>query len=321
MRFAVFGTGGVGGYFGGRLANCGEKVIFIARGQHLKAIREKGLRVDSVKGDFLIAPAEVIDDPAKVGIVDVVILGVKTWQIPEAVIAMRPLVGRETVVLTLQNGLEAPDQLAAVLGVEHVLGGVARIFSFVVEPGHIRHIGGPASITFGELNNHKSPRVERLCQVFNRAGILAEIAPDIQVALWEKFLFVAAAGGLGAVTRAPIGVLRGLPETRRMLEQAMEEIFRVARAKKICLNDDTVVKTMEFADSLPAAGTSSLQRDIISGLPSELDAWNGAVIRMGQLVEVPTPLNKFIYHSLLPLELQARGSLTFPTAGKREALE
>ncbi|MBI4596376.1 MAG: 2-dehydropantoate 2-reductase [Candidatus Tectomicrobia bacterium] len=321
MRFAVFGTGGVGGYFGGRLANSGENVIFIARGKHLKAIREKGLRVDSVRGDFLIAPAEAIDDPAQVGIVDVVILGVKTWQIPETAIAMRPLVGMKTVVLPLQNGLEAPDQLAAVLGVEHVLGGLARILSFVVEPGHIRHIGGPASITFGELDNRKSRRVERLRQIFKRAGVVAEIAPDIHVALWEKFLFVAAAGGLGAVTRAPIGVLRGLPETRRMLEQAMEEIFRVARARNICLHDDTVVKTMKFADSLPSAGTSSLQRDIISGHPSELEAWNGAVMRMGQLVEIPTPLNKFIYHSLLPSELQARGRVTFPTEGKQEALE
>lgn len=316
MRLAVFGTGGIGGYFGGRLAHSGENVIFIARGKHLSAIREKGLRVDSVRGDSLIVPAEATDDPTRVGTVDLVIVGVKTWQIPETAIAMRPLVGPETVVLSLQNGLEAPEQLAETLGGEHVLGGLARILSFIVGPGHIRHIGGPASITFGELDNRRSGRVERIRQIFERAGILAEIPEDIHVALWEKFLFVAAAGGLGAVTRAPIGVLREIPETRRMLEQAMEEIFRVARARNIPLPDDTVVKTMEFADSLPAAGTSSLQRDIISGLPSELDAWNGAVLRLGELAGIPAPLNTFIYHSLLPLELKARGRVTFPADGQ-----
>jgi 2-dehydropantoate 2-reductase len=312
MRIAIFGTGGVGGYFGGRLAQAGEDVTFIARGEHLQAILKHGLRVDSVKGDFVVQPAQATDDPAQVGEVDVVIVGVKAWQVPEVAQAMRPLIGPETLVVPLQNGVEAPAQLAEALGPEHVLGGLAKIFSFVVEPGLIRHIGGPASVTFGELDNRQSERTERLCAAFNRAGVIAEIHPDIHVALWEKFLFVVPFGGVGAVTRAPIGILRSLPETRQMLEQGMREISNIAHENKIPLAEDVVAKAMAFIDDQPPGGTSSMQRDIIDGRPSELEAWTGAVVRLGQQVGVTTPLHIFLYHSLLPLELRARGQLQFP---------
>lgn len=312
MRIAVFGTGGVGGYFGGRLAEAEEDVTFIARGEHLQAIRKHGLRVDSVKGDFVVQPAQATDDPARVGEVDVVIVGVKAWQVLESAQAMRPLIGPETLVVPLQNGVEAPAQLAEALGPENVLGGLAKIFSFVVEPGLIRHIGGPASVTFGELDNRRSERTERLCAAFNRAGVIAEIHPDIHVALWEKFLFVVPFGGVGAVTRAPIGILRSLPETRQMLEQGMREISNIAHENNISLDEDVVAKAMAFIDDQPPGGTSSMQRDIIDGRPSELEAWTGAVVRLGQQVGVTTPLHIFLYHSLLPLELRARGQLQFP---------
>ncbi len=312
MRVAVFGTGGAGGYFGGRLAQAGEDVTFIARGEHLQAIREHGLRVESTNGDFVIQAAQATHDPAQIGEVDVVILGVKAWQVPEAAQAMGPLLGTETVVVPLQNGVEAPDQLAAVLGSEHVFGGLAKIFSSIIGPGHIRHVGGPTSVTFGELDNRPSERAQRLRAVFARAGVTAEIPPDIHVALWEKFLFIAPFGGIGAVTHAPIGTLCTLPETRQMLEKGMREIFNVGRAWKIPLDDDVVDRTMTFADSQPPAGTTSMQRDIIAGRPSELDAWNGAVVRLGQQVNVVTPLHAFLYHALLPLELRARGQLQFP---------
>lgn len=312
MRIAIFGTGGVGGYFGGRLAEAEEDVTFIARGEHLQAIRNHGLRVDSVKGDFVIRPVQATDDPAQVGEVDVVVVGVKTWQVPEAAQAMRPLIGPETFVVPLQNGVEAPAQLAEALGPEHVLGGLAKIFSFIVEPGLIRHIGGPASVTFGELDNRQSKRDERLCEAFIRAGVTAEIHPDIHVALWEKFLFVVPFGGVGAVTRSPIGILRSLPETRKMLEQGMREILNVARGMNITLAEDVVAKSMAFVDDQPPGGTSSLQRDIIDGRPSELEAWTGAVVRLGQQAGAATPLHDFLYNSLLPLELRARGQLQFP---------
>jgi 2-dehydropantoate 2-reductase len=312
MRIAVFGTGGVGGYFGGRLAQVGEDVTFIARGEHLQAIREHGLRVDSIKGDFLIQPARASDNPAQVGVVDVVLLGVKAWQVPEAAQAMRSLIGPETFVVPLQNGVEAPSQLAEVLGDQHVLGGLARIISVKVGPGHIRHAGAEPYVAFGELDGQPSERAERLRQTFEGAGVAAEVPPDMRVALWDKFLFVVSWGGVGAVTRAPIGVLRSVPEARQMLGQAMREILAVAQARKIALPDDAIHKTIAFVDTLPPSGTTSLQRDIVEGKPSELDSWNGAVVRLGKEVEVATPLNAFIYHSLLPLELQARGQLQFP---------
>jgi len=311
MRIAVFGTGGAGGYFGGRLAQAGEDVTFIARGEHLRALREHGLRVESVKGDFEVRPARATDDPEEVGEVDVVVVGVKAWQVPEVAKAARPLVGPGSYVLPLQNGVEAATQLAAILGPDRVLGGLAKIFSSVVEPGRVRHVGGPASVAFGELDNRPSERAERLREAFERAGVTVEVPPDIHVALWEKFMFIAPFGGIGAVTRAPIGTLRSLPETRRMLEQGTREVFQVARASNIALGDDAVARTMAFADSQPPAGTASMQRDLIAGRPSELEAWNGAVVRLGRQASVATPLHAFLYHSLLPMELRARGRLQF----------
>jgi 2-dehydropantoate 2-reductase len=312
VRIAVFGTGGVGGYFGGRLAQAGEDVTFIARGEHLQAIREHGLRVESLKGDFIIQPAQATDDPAQVGVVDVVLLGVKAWQVSDAAQAIRPLIGPGTFVVPLQNGVEAPSQLAEVLGARHVLGGLARLISFKVGPGHIRHAGAEPTVAFGELDGQPSERVERLRQAFEGAGIAVEAPPDIQVAMWAKFLLVASWGGLGAVTRAPIGVLRSVPETRQMLERAMREILAVAQARGIALSDESLRKAFAFLDALPPAGTTSLQRDIAEGKPSELDSWNGAAVRLGREAQVATPLNAFIHHSLLPLELQARGQLQFP---------
>lgn len=312
MRIAVFGAGGAGGYFGGRLAQTGEDVVFIARGEHLQALRTHGLRVDSVKGDFVLESVEATDDPSQAGVVEVVLLGVKAWQVPEAAQAMRSLIGPETFVVPLQNGVEAPAQLAAVLGAQHVLGGLAKIISFKVGPGHIRHAGAEPYVAFGELDNRPSERAERLRQAFERVGVTVEIPPDIQAALWDKFLFVVSWGGVGAVTRAPIGVLRTVPETRQMLEGAMHEIFAVARAREIALPEDAIRKTIAFVDTLPPSGTTSLQRDIVEGKPSELASWNGALVRLGQEAGVATPLHAFIYHSLLPLELRARGQVQFP---------
>jgi 2-dehydropantoate 2-reductase len=315
MRIAVFGTGAVGGYFGGRLAQAGEKVVFIARGEQLRALRDHGLRVDSPKGDFAVRPVQATDDPAQVGTVDAVLVGVKAWQVPEAARAMRPLVGPATFVVPLQNGVEAPDRLAAVLGAEHVLGGLCRIVSQLVEPGHVRHAGLEPYVALGELDNRRSERAERLRGAFARAGVKAEIPPDIHVAMWEKFLFIASFSGVGAVTRAPAGVLRSLPETRSMLEQAMHEVLAVARARGIALPEESIPRTMALIDGLPPNGTASMQRDIIQGRPSELESQNGAVVRLGQEVGVATPLHAFIYHSLLPLELRARENIAFGTAG------
>jgi 2-dehydropantoate 2-reductase len=312
VRIAVFGAGAVGGYFGGRLAQAGEEVIFIARGQHLQAMRDEGLRVDSLQGDFVVKPIHATDNPDQIGAVDVVLLGVKAWQVTEAAEAMRPLIGPGTCVVPLQNGVEAPQQLAQRLGDEHVVGGLCKIISFIARPGHIRHTGAEPYIAFGELDNRLSQRVEQLHQAFDRAaGVTVEIPPDIQASMWEKFLFIASLSGVGAVARAPVGVLRDVLETRQLLETAMSEVLAVARAWDISLADDIVGKTMAFIYKLPPGGTASMQRDIMEGRPSELASQNGAVVGLGQEVEVATPLHSFIYHALLPLELRARGQVGF----------
>jgi 2-dehydropantoate 2-reductase len=311
MRIAVFGAGSVGGYFGGRLALGGSDVVFIARGAHLQALRTQGLRVESPKGDFTVPSVQATDDPTQIGPVDVVLVAVKAWQVPEAAQAMRPIVGPETCVVPLQNGLEAPAQGAAVLGPQHVLGGTCVISSAIVAPGCIRHLGLDPSITFGELDHTPSPRAERLRQAFVRAEVTAIISLDIQVAIWEKFMAIRF-GPVGAVARAPAGVLRSVPETRQMVEQACVETLRVAQARGIALAEDSPAKTLSALDSIAPGIIASLQRDIEAGRPSELDALTGALVRLGAEVGVATPLHAFLYHTLLPQELRARGQLQFP---------
>jgi len=312
MRIAVFGVGGVGGYFGGRLAQAGEDVVFIARGAHLQALQTHGLRVESVLGDFVVQPVQATDDPTHVGVVDVVLVGVKAWQVSEVAEAMRPLVGPTTCVVPLQNGVEAPGQLAAVLGASHVVGGLCGLFSFVVAPGHIRHAAAEPFVEFGELDNRPSARLDHLRHAFVRAGVTAEIPSDIQCELWMKFLFITPFSGLGTLTRVPVGIWRSVPETRRMSEQAMDEVLAVAHAREIALPADALSTVMAQLDSAPPEAMPSMQRDVMAGRPSELDTQIGAVVRLGQEVRVATPLHAFIYGSLLPLELRARGQLQFP---------
>ena len=312
MRIAIFGTGGVGAYFGAQLVRAGEDVTFVARGEHLQAIRERGLRIETDDGNILISVAQATDNPAEVGPVDGVLLGVKSWQVTESAHAMKPLIGAETFVVPLQNGVEAPGQLTAVLGAQHVLGGLCGTFSWVVGPGHIRSLGVNHFIKFGELDNRPSERSMNLRDAFERAGVRVEIPPDIQAALWEKLLLVAGHGGVGAVARAPVGVVRSVPQTRNLIVECMQEIFAVARAHRVALAEGTVEKMMAFVDAVVPGATTSLHRDIAAGKPSELEAWNGAVVRLGSEVGVPTPLHEFIYHSLLPGELRARGEIEYP---------
>jgi len=311
MRIAIFGAGSVGGYFGGRLSQAGEDVVFIARGEHLNTMLNQGLRVDSINGDFVVQPVQATDDPSKIGKVDMVLVGVKAWQVSEAAEAMRPLIGPETFVLPLQNGLEAPAQLSEILGDQHVLGGLCGLFSYVMGPGHIVHAGYDPFVKFGELDNHRSQRIELLLDTFKRAEINAEIPPDIQVAMWMKFMFVTVFSGIGAVTRAPVGIWRSLPETRLMAELSLQEIIAVATARAISLPEEALQTIMTMYDGFDPQQTASLQRDVMEGRPSELEAQIGAVVRFGQKADMATPQHTFIYRSLLPMELRARGKLQF----------
>jgi len=308
MRITVFGTGGVGGYFGGRLAHAGEDVTFVARGEHLRAIKANGLKVDSPNGDFAIYPAKTTDEVSQIGEVDLVILGVKAWQVPDAARAIKPLVSANTTVLPLQNGVEAVSQLIAELGVEKVIGGLCRIVSYVVEPGHIRHAGFKPSIIIGELDNRRTERIVKINEIFRHAGLDITIAPDIQVALWTKFLFITSFSGVGAVANAPAGILRSDPKWRPQMLNAMKEIYTLAHARGINLPADSVDNVMAAVDALPADATSSMQRDIAAGKPSELEAQNGAVVRMARESGVEVPTHTLIYQILRPLEEKARAA-------------
>ena len=307
MRIAIYGAGGVGGYFGARLAEAGHDVGFIARGAHLAAICRDGLRVESIAGDVTIAPARASESPAEIGPVDAVLVCVKAWQVADAARALEPLLGPETFAVPLENGVEAAGDLAAAIGPRRVVGGLCRLMSFVAAPGIIRHAAVDPSIDFGELDGRRSPRVESLHAAFATArGVKARISADIDSASWEKFLFIAPFSGVGALTGHPAGRLRGDPATRRMLRQAMAEVEAVARARGVRLRADVVERTLGFVDALPEAATASMQRDILEGRPSELDSQNGAVVRLGAAAGVDTPVNRRIYEALRTREDAAR---------------
>lgn len=309
MRIAVLGTGGVGGYFGGRLAQAGEEVVFIARGEHLETMLRDGLRVDSIRGDFHLKPVQAVEDPGQAGVVDMVLVAVKAWQVPEIAEAMRPMLKEGTGVVFLGNGVDALAQLTRILGEQHVLGGMSRISSLIAGPGHIRHVGIVPFVAFGELDGSSSVRVERLREAFEGAGVEVSVPDDIQAVMWEKFVFIAAVSGIGGVMRQPIGVIRRVPEARQMLRGALGEVARLAEARRINLPDDLVSNTIDFIDGMAPSVTPSMQRDIMEGRPSELDSQNGAVVRMGLESGVPTPIHTFLYHSLLPQEMVARGQI------------
>jgi 2-dehydropantoate 2-reductase len=306
MRIAVMGAGAVGGYFGGRLAVAGNEVTFLVRGQTLEALKRAPLRVKSIKGNFEVrVPAT--DDPAEIEPVDVVLVGVKAWQLSEAAKAIRRMPGRSSCVVPLQNGMEAPAELAAILGRGRVAGGLCRIVAETIGPGEIDHYWAEPSIAFGELDPLQNrERLEELRNAFTSAGVRCDIPRDIAAAMWEKFLFITPWGSLGAVTRLTIGRLRSTPESRVRLVAALEEVTEIARAEGKAFREGAVAKTLAILDGLPAETTSSMQRDIMAGRPSELEAQTGAVVRFGQETGVATPVHDAMYVELQPFERKAR---------------
>ena len=302
----MVGAGGVGGYFGARLAAAGHDVTFVARGEHLRAIRQDGLRVESMKGDVHIRPARATDRPHEVGPVDAVLCAVKAWQLPAALSAMPPLLGKDSVVLPIQNGVEAADEARKALGRERVLGGAAWIRAEIAAPGLIRHSGIEPRIVLGEPDGGLSARARDLASVLSQAGVAAEATADIAAVLWSKLVFIAATSAVGALVRVPVDAFRSLAPTRALLVAAMRETVAVAAARGVALGPDVLDRTLAFVDSLPAGTTSSMQRDVMAGRPSELDAQCGAVVRLGRDAGVPTPVNEFLYACLLPQERAAR---------------
>ncbi len=311
MRFAVIGAGAVGGYFGGRLAQSGEEVWFLARGRTLEAMRQHGLKVDSIKGDFVLPSVRVSEQPNDVGPVDVVLVAVRAEQISELAPVLKPLVGPRTMVVPLQNGVDAPDELSRMVGKDKVLVGLCGVMSTIVEPGHIRHFGLDPFIAFKEQDNSITPRLEPLRAAIAKSGVQAVIPEDIYVRFWIKFFFITGFGGVASITRSPAGIVRQTPETRQLLHRTIQEIDTLARAKGVKMPASSVDDTMRIVDAMPAGGTTSMQRDILEGRPSELKSLCGAVVRMGKELGLDLPVNTAIYSALLPSELRARGELKF----------
>lgn len=307
MKIAIMGSGGVGGYYGGLLARAGHDVTFIARGAHLDAIRTHGLQVKSVHGDFTIAPAQATDNPADVGPVELVLVTVKATATDEAARAILPLVGPDTVVLSLQNGIDAAERIGAVVGMSHLLGGATWVSSTIEAPGVIRQESQFRRIVLGELDGRVTPRAQAVCEALQSTGATVELAADIRQVIWTKFVFIAALSGVGAVTRLPVGDYRDVPETRALLVQMMREVEAVARASGIPLDANVVDQAMAVVDHAAPGILSSMQRDVAAGRPSELESMIGVIGRKGRELDVPTPAADMVYAALLPGELKARG--------------
>ncbi|MDX1484566.1 MAG: 2-dehydropantoate 2-reductase [Alphaproteobacteria bacterium] len=298
MKILMVGAGGVGGYFGGRLAAAGEDVTFIARGPHLAALQARGLRIESPLGLVRLESVEAVETADGLGDFDVVFIAVKLGDTASAIEASRDAVGPGTTVVSLQNGLAADDLLIAAFGVERVVGGVAYIASQVAAPGVIRHTGTNQRIQIGELDGGISPRIDRIAAALGRAGIDVESVGNITYAMWEKFVFLVGLAATTSLTLEPIGVIRADPDMRGFLRAVMAEAAAVGRARGIDFADDYADQRLAFADSLPADMTSSMYHDLVAGKPLELDWLSGSVMRMGRDSGIDTPVNATVYAAL-----------------------
>ena len=305
MRIAVMGTGGVGGYFGARLALSGCDVSFIARGAHLDALRQRGLRVLSAIGDLHVKHVDATDDPRDVGPVDLVMFGVKLWDTEDAARQVAPMLGPDTAVVSFQNGVQKDEILRRVLGERAVVGGTCYIAATIAEPGVIRHTGAMQRLVFGEYGGEASARTEAFLAACRKAGINAEISADIRRAIWEKFVFLAALSGTTSATRMPLGPLLAHPQTRTLLRDAMREVIAVGRAEGVALADDFVDGRMAFAETLPGTMTSSMHQDLERGNRLEVDWLSGDVVRRGRAAGVATPVNR-VLHDVLALHAGGR---------------
>ena len=308
MHIVIMGTGGMGGYYGGLLSRAGNNVTFIARGAHLAAIQQNGLQVRSVHGDFVVSPAHATDDVAGVPSPDLILFCVKTYHTDEAAAAVRPIVGPHTTVLSLQNGIDAPERIGRVVGMEHMIAGATWISSAVEAPGVIHQFSQFRRIVIGELNARRTPRVETACETLKQAGIEAELSDDILKIMWTKFVFIAAASSFGSLTRLPIGEYRSVPETRFVIMALLREVEAVARRQGIRLDADVVDKTMTFIDNNGPKIKPSMQVDVEAGRRTEIESIIGVVGRRGRELGISTPVADVLYASLLPVDLKARAA-------------
>lgn len=305
MKIAVIGAGGVGGYFGGRLAKANFDVTFLARGEHLGKIQQNGLMVKSVNGDFVVENAQATDSIREIGIADIIILAVKAWQVPEISRELGSVIQKDTIVLPLQNGVLTAAELAENIPSENIIGGLCKIISKVESPGVINHFALEPTVIFGEFDSRRSERTELLKSVFDRAEITSYISDDITADLWKKFTGICVSGLL-AITRTNYGELRELKETRQLMTELIREIFVLSQHLKINIEPEFPDKLISTIDTYPYETTSSLTRDVWDGKPSEIEYQNGTVVRLGDKYGVDTPVNRFVYNCILPMEIKAR---------------
>jgi 2-dehydropantoate 2-reductase len=306
MKIAMMGSGGVGGFFGGRLAHAGYDESFIARGAHLSAMRERGLLIENQQqGDIHVPKVTVTDDPAQIGRVDLVVISVKLWDTESAARRIKPLIGPETGVVSLQNGVIKDDILRRELGDAAVMGGVAYVATHVSRPGVIHQTGTMQRIIVGEYDGSKSARAKSLHEALARAGVNAELSDDVRRAIWEKFVFLVALSGATASIRMPIGPIRENPRTRAFFRELLSENVAVGRACGVALPEDYVENRLAFADGLPADMTSSMHHDLERGNRLEVDWLSGGVVQLGTAKGVATPANRAV-RDILALHADGR---------------
>lgn len=306
MNIVIYGTGGVGGYFGARLEQSGNNVTFIARGKHLRAIQKKGLKLKSFKGNYLVYPANATSDISDITNIDLVLICVKSWQLEEAALSIKAILKKDTMVIPLLNGVNNEAVLSSIFNKNHILGGLSKIVSSIKDFGLIEHVSYEPTIVFGELNFKKTERAIQLERTFSSAGIKTKLSDNIQRDSWSKFVYIVTISGMGALTRISVGAMMASEHIKILMYKTAEEIVMVARSKGVQLSEDIIEKQFRIIDSQPFDTTSSLQRDFIAGRPSELESQNGVVVKMGQELGVPTPINSFIYYCLLPQENKTR---------------
>jgi 2-dehydropantoate 2-reductase len=305
MKVAIIGSGGIGGYFGGKIAKAGFDVTFFARGEHLNKMRESGLVVKSILGDFRVDSVKATDKIQEIGVADLIILGVKAWQVKDLSVELKAIVNENTTILPLQNGVMAVDELREHMDARNIIGGLCRIISKIESPGVIDHFAVTPKIVFGEIDNSKTVRIKKIKEFFGNSGIDSIISDNITADLWRKFISICLSGLL-AVTRSTYGELRELKETRQMMVDILTEIYQLSQKIGIQIEPDYLDKAISFIDTFPHNATSSLARDVWEGKPSEIEYQNGTVVRLGRQYGVETPLNSFIYNCILPMEIKAR---------------
>lgn len=299
MKIAVMGSGGVGGFYGGRLAHAGADVTFIARGAHLEAMRSRGLLIENeTQGDLQVSAVRATDTPSAIGKVDLVLIAVKLWDLEAAAQAVKPLVGPDTALLSLQNGVIKDDILRRQFGERAVMGGVGYVATHIARPGVIRQVGALQRMVFGEYDGLRSARAEQLLALALRGGIKAELVTDIRRTLWEKYTFLVGLSGTTATMRTPIGPVRENPQTRAFLLDLMREVVAVGRAHGVALPENYAEDRLAFADSVSADMTSSMHHDLEAGNRLEVEWLAGGVVQLGRAAGVPTPANRAVWDVL-----------------------